>query len=92
MELFAIILDILIATGAYIIDNAAAIATLAGVAMALYGLNHWKREYRFKRNSELLEEAFVKAKDTASGFENGLRIEFRKILKNKRQGAKTRSS
>lgn len=38
------------------------------------------------RRSELLDEAFVKAKDTASGFENGLRIEFRKILKNRRQG------
>lgn len=37
------------------------------------------------RKSELLEEAFVKAKDTASGTENGLRIEFRKILKNKKQ-------
>jgi len=37
------------------------------------------------RRGELIEEAFVKAKDTASGFENGLRIEFRKILKNKRQ-------
>ena len=59
MELFVIIRDILMATGAYIIDNAGAIATLAGVAMALYGLNHWKREYRFKRNSELLEEALV---------------------------------
>lgn len=49
-------------------------------------------EYRAARNmwgrarrGELLEEAFVKAEDTASGFENGLRIEFRKILKNKRQ-------
>jgi len=59
MELFVIILDIFIAAGAYIIDNAGAIATLTGVAMALYGLNHWKREYRFKRNSELLEEALV---------------------------------
>ena len=37
------------------------------------------------RRGELLEEAFVKARDTASGFENGLRIEFRKLLKNKRQ-------
>jgi hypothetical protein len=37
------------------------------------------------RKGELLTEAIEKAKDTASGFENGLRIEFRKILKNKRQ-------
>lgn len=59
MELFVKILDILMATGTYVIDNAGAIATLAGVAMALYGLNRWKREYRFKRNSELLEEALV---------------------------------
>ena len=47
------------ATGVHIIENAGAIATLAGVAIALYGLNTWKREYKFKRNSELLEEALV---------------------------------
>lgn len=37
------------------------------------------------RKGEVIEEAFLRAKDTASGFENGLRIEFRKILKSKRQ-------
>lgn len=34
------------------------------------------------RRSELVEAAIDKAKNTASGFENGLRIEFRKILSN----------
>lgn len=37
------------------------------------------------RKAETLELAITNAKDTASGLENGLRIEFRKILKNKRQ-------
>lgn len=37
------------------------------------------------RKGELIQEAFVNARDTASGFENGLRIEFRKIRKNKKQ-------
>jgi hypothetical protein len=37
------------------------------------------------RRGELLEEAFESAKNTRSGFENGLRNEFRKILENKRQ-------
>lgn len=34
------------------------------------------------RRSELVEKAIDKAKNTASGFENGIRIEFRKILNN----------
>jgi len=33
----------------------------------------------------MLQEAFLSAKDTASGFENGLRIELRKIIKSKRK-------
>ena len=37
------------------------------------------------RRSELLEEAFTKARNQASGFENGVRIQFRSILNNKRQ-------
>jgi len=37
------------------------------------------------RKGELIAEAFENAKDTASGFENGLRIELRKINKNKRK-------
>ena len=52
-------LDVLIAIGKHIIENAGAIATLVGVAIALYGLRRWKIEYEFKRNSELLEEALV---------------------------------
>lgn len=34
------------------------------------------------RRSELIEKAIAKAPNAASGFENGLRIEFRKILNN----------
>jgi len=37
------------------------------------------------RKAEALQLAITNARDTASGFENGLRIEFRKLLKNKRQ-------
>ena len=40
----------------------------------------WSRN----RKSELLEGAIDTAKQTASGFENGLRIEFRKILNSKK--------
>lgn len=35
--------------------------------------------------TEILEGAIIKANNTASGLENGLRIEFRKILNNKRE-------
>lgn len=35
------------------------------------------------KKSEILDEAFFKAEDQASGFENGLRIQFRSILNNK---------
>lgn len=37
------------------------------------------------RRSELITEAFDRAGTTASGFENGLRQEFRRILRNKKQ-------
>ena len=37
------------------------------------------------RKGEALQLAIANARNTASGFENGLRIEFRKLLKNKRQ-------
>jgi hypothetical protein len=46
-------------TGQYIITNAGGFAALAGVALACYGLRTWKREYLFKRNSELLEDALL---------------------------------
>jgi hypothetical protein len=38
------------------------------------------------KKSELLDNAVEAAKRTASGFENGLRIEFRKLLKEARKG------
>lgn len=37
------------------------------------------------RRSELLGEAFEKARNQASGFENGVRTQFRSIINNKRQ-------
>lgn len=37
------------------------------------------------RRSELLQEAITKAKDQASGFENGIRVQMRSILNNKKQ-------
>jgi len=37
------------------------------------------------RRSELLDDAFTKARIQATGFENGLRIHFRSILNNKKQ-------
>lgn len=46
------------------------------VARTLYG--------RAKK-SETIQEAITKAGDTASGYENGLRIEFRKILNSRRK-------
>lgn len=36
------------------------------------------------RNSEMLEQAIERARDQASGFENGLRIQFRQILRNRK--------
>ena len=36
------------------------------------------------RNSEMIEEAIQRAGDQASGFENGLRIQFRQILRNRK--------
>jgi hypothetical protein len=38
------------------------------------------------KKSELLDKAVTAAKETASGFENGLRIEFRKLLKKAHAG------
>lgn len=51
-----------------------AIATLAGVVVAFYALKTWRREYTFKRNSELLEEAlvlFYQAEHAIAYFRNG---------------------
>jgi len=59
VSMLTMILNVLMAIVKHVIENAGAIATLAGVAIAFYGLESWKREYRFKRNSELLEEALV---------------------------------
>lgn len=37
------------------------------------------------RRSEMLQEAFEKARDQASGFENGIRVQLRSILNNKKK-------
>jgi hypothetical protein len=73
-DILAKSLDVLITTGKYIIENAGAIATLAGVFIAYSGLNTWKREYIFRRNSELIEEAkvlFYQAERAMAYFRNG---------------------
>jgi len=43
--------------------------------------------WRRAKKSELIEEAFEKARNQATGFENGLRTQFRQILNNKRKSA-----
>lgn len=45
--------------------------------------NMWAR----LRKSELIEEAFMRAENQASGFENGLRVQIRAILNNKKKRA-----
>ncbi len=59
MENLDLILDGLKVTGQYIVTHAGGIVTMVAAALALYGANRWQREYRFKRNTELLEEALV---------------------------------
>lgn len=41
--------------------------------------------WRRARSTEILDEAFFKAENQASGFENGLRTQFRSILNNRKQ-------
>jgi len=41
--------------------------------------------WRRAKKSELIEETFTKAGDQASGFENGIRAQFRQILGNKKK-------
>lgn len=43
--------------------------------------------WRRVKKSEMLEEAFDKASLQASGFENGIRVQFRSILNNKKKSA-----
>ena len=74
MDIIIMSLDVLIAIGKHVIENAVAIATLSGVAIAFYVLESWKREYRFKRNSELLEDAkvlFYEAEHAIAYLRNG---------------------
>jgi hypothetical protein len=52
----------------------------AAVQQLKKGRELWKR----MRKSDLLDEAFFKAENQASGFENGLRVQFRQIVNNKK--------
>lgn len=52
----------------------------AAVSNLKEGRSLWKR----MRKDEILGEAFFKAENQASGFENGLRVQFRQIMNNKR--------
>lgn len=74
MDILIMSLNVLITIGQHVFENAGAIAILAGVAIAFYGLETWKREYRFKRNSELLEDAkvlFYEAEHAIAYLRNG---------------------
>jgi hypothetical protein len=69
------ILDILTEISKGLVENAGAIATLAGVLIAWCALRTWKHEYTFKRDSELLEEAlllFYQAEHAIAYLRNGL--------------------
>ena len=57
----------------------------AGNAQGLSGeLKQARKLWGQMRNSEMMEQAIERARDQASGFENGLRIEFRKMLRNRK--------
>jgi hypothetical protein len=74
MDILIMSLDILITIVKYVIENGVAIASLAGVAIAVYEVESWKREYTFKRNSELLEDAkylFYQAEHAITYLRNG---------------------
>ena len=55
----------------------------ATVGETIDSLKGAREAWRTGMKAEMVEMAMENAKDTASGFENGLRIEFRKILNNK---------
>lgn len=57
----------------------------AGTAQGLSAeLVEARQLWKQMRNSEMIGEAIEKAKNQASGFENGIRIQFRQILANKK--------
>lgn len=55
---------------------------------AVMALKEARETWKRLRKSELLDEAFEKAQNQASGFENGLRTQFRSILNNKKLRSK----
>ena len=58
---------------------------VAGSARGLSGeLAEARKLWRAMRTSETLERAIERAKDQASGFENGIRIQFRQLLGNQK--------
>lgn len=68
------------------LDNLKQTQLLNGQGAEVGGLyrqarNLWGRA----RRSELIDESFEKARNQASGFENGIRVQFRSILNNKKK-------
>jgi hypothetical protein len=55
-----------------------------GTGLIGESLKEARQVYRTGAKAAIVEEAVEKAQNTASGFENGLRVEFRKLLNNKR--------
>lgn len=70
------------------VDNVSSgnIVTAEGAAAdeTLGALKDARAAWRTGSKAGLIEKAMEKAKDTASGFENGLRVEFRKLLSNEK--------
>lgn len=55
-----------------------------GAGMTGQALKEARQVYRTGVKAATVEEAIARAQNTASGFENGLRVEFRKLLNNKK--------
>lgn len=71
--------DFVVSPGATVMPPNTTGSTAAGSEL-LKAISTWGRA----RRVGLIEDAFTKAKNQASGFENGLRVEFRKLLQNDR--------
>lgn len=54
-------------------------------AKAASDLKSARKTWSQMRKTEMIEEAFEKARSQASGFENGLRIQFRQLLNNQKK-------
>lgn len=68
------------------LTNLKPIMTIGGDSSKVGGMFKSARDlWARAKKSEIIEEAIEGAKDQASGFENGLRVQFRQLLKNKKK-------